>query len=201
MDDFTKAMQFKVLVSIRSNWKSLDAFLRDWNYQASHSDREANRIFSRISKSLHLDRQALSNIAGRAEDGKRQVGAFLKSLGKTNPRLVHVGKKTATYKSGKSFNAPSWFYIPFAELERLWRLQGTSQDPFSIRRSSSFYTDGQKRLISAYILGYRERRTYTKGEKFAEYQKSRRKKTVRDSADDEILLTKDEIDEILDGLY
>ena len=199
LEDFTKVIQFKVLITIRSNWKTLNAFRRDWDRQVSQKDRESNRIFSRMVRSLHLDRQTLSNVAGRAEDGKRQVGTFLKSLDRNNPHLVHVGKKTATYRSGKRFNAPSWFYIPFAELDRLFAMQGSTQDPFSIRRSSSFYTEEQKRLISAYILGYRERRTYTKGEKFAQYQKIRRAKTI-ENADGDIQLTEEKIDEILDGL-
>ena len=47
-EDFTKVIQFKILRTILKNWKTLENFKREWDYQATHNNKEANRIFKLI---------------------------------------------------------------------------------------------------------------------------------------------------------
>lgn len=198
IDDFVKIVQFKVITTIKNHWKSLDAFKSDWEYQATHKDKESNRIFARIVKNFNIEHGTLTNIAGRDENGSKKLGKFLSQLTKSNAKLVYVHKKTATYKkTGKTFNSNSWFYVPFEELKRLFALQGIEgQDPFVVNSRTEYYTDVQHELIDKYVFGYKKKREYVKTDKFIAYQNSRK----QGSATERIKsgnITDDEIDSII----
>lgn len=82
-------------------------------------------------------------------------------------KLVYKHKYDFRYKkSGKTFSKPSTFYIPFKELDRLFKAEYDENTPFST--DSGFYTKRQHKLIDKYVFGYgvKERKQYTKSEKF-----------------------------------
>lgn len=184
-ENFTKVIQFKILRTIQKNWTTLENFKRDWEYQSTHSDKNANRIFKLIWKSFNVDKKTIRSLT-QTKTGGRQAKAVKASI--DTKRLVFVGKKTATYKSGMKFETDSWFYIPFEELTRLWNIaecEGVNVfDP-----SSDFYTKEQHKLIDKYILKFDQKpRTYTKTEAFWKYQESRQQDQMpSDAALDELI--------------
>lgn len=193
-EDFTKVIQFKILRTILKNWKTLENFKREWDYQATHNNKEANRIFKLIWTGFNVDTKTIRALT-QTSDGKKQAKKIKANL--DSKRLVFVGKKTATYKSGKKFETDSWFYIPFETLFALWNHSIEGENPFDI--SSSYYTKDQRDLIVKYVLNIgKKERTYNKTEAFNNYQKNRKQKTLL--AKDESELSDKDIESLIEDI-
>ena len=148
-EDFTKVIQFKIITKIREYWKTLDNFKAEWDFQRKEENKgaEANRIFKKIWRCFNVDTKTIRSLT-QAPDGTKQAKKVKANLDPM--RLVFVGKKTATYQSGKKFETDSWFYIPFEELSIIWNCKSNNLDPFDFK--SDYYTEKQRELIAKYIL-------------------------------------------------
>lgn len=143
---------------------------------------------------FHIESKILQALT-RTSDGKRHLDEVLKKL---NPNLlVYKHKFDVKYKSGKTFSKPSTFYIPFATLDKLFAMEDDENSPFVT--TSSFYTQHQHKLIDKYIFGYnKERKPYTKSEKFVKSVENRKLKTIVSKDMDK--LTDAEMDELISSL-
>lgn len=180
VEDFTKVIQFKIITTIKNLYGSLGAFKASCR-KAKNGD---NKELARFNKNFHFDRKLLSGLT-RAKDGTKRLREVLARL--DEKRLVHKGKCTSTYKSGKKFNKPSTWHIPFAELEQLFGLMNTDNSPFAT--SSGYYTENQAKLISKYVYGgSKKRKAYTKSEKFLKSVAQRKAASVaiRDANNEDI---------------
>ena len=126
--DFTKIVTYKILVTIKNCYGSLDAFKQACNSKDDHALFKFNKLF-------HIDSKILQALT-RTRDGKRNLDTVLAML---NPKeLVYKHKCDVKYKSGKKFKKPSTFYIPFERLDKLFELMDTDYSPFD--STSKFYT-------------------------------------------------------------
>ena len=168
VNDFTQIITFKILMTIKNHYGSLESFKNACNDSS-------NKELARYNKNFHIDSKILQSLT-RGCDGKRHLDEVLSKL---NPsRLVYKHKFDWKYKSGKKFSKPSTFYIPFDELERLFALEDLEETPF--KTDSGFYTERQHRLIDKHIFGFskKERKEYTKSEKFIKSVEDRKLKRI-----------------------
>lgn len=188
-EDFTKVIQFKIITKIREYWKTLDNFKAEWDFQRENKGVEANRIFKKIWRCFNVDTKTIRSLT-QAPDGTKQAKKVKANLDPM--RLVFVGKKTATYQSGKKFETDSWFYIPFEELSVIWNYKSKNLDPFDFK--SDYYTDAQRELIAKYILNIgKKERAYNKTEAFFIYQAKKHKAEHQQ-------LTEKDLDELIEEL-
>lgn len=163
LENFTKVIQFKVIHTLSKNWRCLEDFKKDWDFQASVHKRilakqyvskdelkRANRIFKLIWTGFNVKSNIIRSLT-QSSDGSRNAKQVKKMLDRNE--LVYVGKTTIAFKSGKRFEADSWFYIPISRLEQMYKLRrNTYSNPFDL--NSGFYTDLQRKLIKKYIFKY-----------------------------------------------
>lgn len=154
--DFTQVITFKIVTTIKNHYGSLGRF-------KAACGSGSNAELARYNKNFHVDSKVLQALTRRG--GRRNLDEVLSRL---NPEeLVYKHKFDWKYKSGKKFSKPSTFYIPFKRLEALFAAaDDPERSPFDT--NSEFYTADQHRLIDKYVLGFgkKERRPYTKSEKF-----------------------------------
>lgn len=186
--DFTQVITFKIVTTIKNHYGSLEKF-KDACGSGSNAE------LARFNKNFHVDSKILQALTRRG--GKRNLDEVLSRL---NPdELVYKGKFDWKYKSGKKFSKPSTFYIPFKRLEKLFDLADLpGESPFST--DSGFYTVAQHRLIDRYILrfGAKERKPYTKSEKFKNAVLSRRRPKPQRRNFEE--MTDSELEELVAGI-
>lgn len=165
IEDFTKVIQFRIITTIVNHYgnKSADYNIALNNFKSACNDK-SNHSLARFNKNFHFDSKFLQSLT-RDKKGGRHLDEVLSGLDKN--RLVYKHKYSHKYASGKSFNKPSTFYIPFNELERLFNLAQSEKTPF--KTDSGFYSKRQHKLIDKLIFGYgkKERKQYdNKSDKF-----------------------------------
>lgn len=188
-ETFTKVITAKILITIKKRYGTLEAFK-----QAVSS--KSNLELARYNKNFHVDEKILQKLA--RHNGKRLLRQILETL--DEKRLVYKAKYNRKFPSGKEFEKPSTFYIPFPELERLFALDGTKETPFYSH--SSFYTKEEHKLIDKLIFGYgvKERKPYTKSEKFIASVKRRKDERIAALLKTDKQLSASEIDSLLDKI-
>lgn len=189
VDDLTKVITFKIVTTIKNHYGSLEKF-------KAECGSGSNQALARYNKNFHVEQKVLQALT-RTSDGKRRLEEALKRLDPS--KLVYKHKYDFKYKkSGKTFSKPSTFYIPFDELERLFKAEHDENTPFST--DSGFYTKRQHKLIDKYVFGYgvKERRPYTKSEKFMKSVRDRQLKKL--ASKDENGLTDEQMLELVESL-
>ena len=209
IEDFTKVVQFRIITTIVNHYsdKSADYNIALNNFKLACNDK-SNRSLMRFNKNFHFDSKFLQSLT-RDKKGGRHLDEVLSNLDKN--RLVYKHKYSHKYASGKSFNKPSTFYIPFNELERLFNLAKAEQTPFNT--DSGYYSKRQHKLIDKLIFGYgtKERKQYTKSDKFIAAVEKRKElnekkkaeielKTLVEKAESGTELTDVEALELINGL-
>lgn len=190
--DFTQVITFKILLTIKNHYGSLESFKI-----ACKSG--SNKELARFNKNFHIDSKILQALT-RTSDGKRHLDEVLARLNKKE--LVYKHKFDWKYNRGKpnekKFSKPSTFYIPFERLEQLFALEDMELTPFNTK--SGYYTEHQHRLIDKHIFGFKkkERRPYTKSEKFKKSVEDRKIKRLATKDPDK--LSDDDINQIVNDL-
>lgn len=190
--DFTKVVTYKILITIKNCYGSLESFKQACNSKEDHALFKFNKLF-------HIDSKILQALT-RTRDGKRNLDKVLSML---NPKeLVYKHKCDVKYKSGKKFKKPSTFYIPFERLNKLFELEDDEEySPFI--SSSKFYTKEQYKIIDKYIYKFskKQRKEYTKTERFNKAIEARTaKKIVDKAAENPDSLTDDEMSKLLENI-
>jgi len=209
IEDFTKVIQFRIITTIVNHYgnKSTDYNIALNNFKSACNDK-SNHSLARFNKNFHFDSKFLQSLT-RDKKGGRHLDEVLSNLDKN--RLVYKHKYSHKYASGKSFNKPSTFYIPFNELERLFNLAKSEQTPF--KTDSGYYSKRQHKLIDKLIFGYgvKKRKEYTKSPAFIAAVEKRKElnekkkaeiklKTLVEKIESGAELSGDEASELLNGL-
>lgn len=150
-DQAVKVIQYNIISKIKYFWGTYESFKTDWDYQISHKDNRATSIFGRIWGAFHIDKKILRNIVGRSST-KSNVQEFLAYIAESKD-LRHINKISKYYKSGKSFQSKSFFYIPFETLDMMM------QEIESILDVSKYDQKIQKK-IRKYIMQGVDSKTY-----------------------------------------
>jgi hypothetical protein len=205
IEDFIKVIQFRIITTIVNHYgdRTSDYNKALNNFKSACNDK-SNLALTRFNKNFHFDSKFLQSLT-RDKKGKRHLDEVLSNL--DNEKLVYKHKYSHRYESGKMFNKPSTFYIPFKELECLFSLANSEQSPF--KTDSGYYSKRQHKLIDKLIFRYgvKKRKEYTKSDKFIAAIEKRKElneniklQSLAEKAQNCDSLTEEELNELINGL-
>ena len=134
---------FHVLNRIVKKWGDYESFLTTYNSFSKGG------FWRKNSKWFHLD--TLSKIVGVPRVSGKQKRILNDVLARIDPTIIQYRANTSIhYKSGKSYNIHSGFFIP---LERLRTLLADGRALFL---DGGIYSDEEIYVIKKFVLGYKD---------------------------------------------